>query len=308
MGTSPSHLERETVPCNLCGSEDHALWAHVRGVRVVRCRECGLVFTNPRLSVTALHHSYEEDYGEVHEDPVLLAQRRRMYEIEREELKRWTAGEVGGPRAPAVQGDDGPLRFLDVGCGTGEFISLLQNDFEVYGVEVSRRYLQIAQERYGLPHLVHGELTTARFETGFFDVVQMRGVLQHLPDPLKQLREAQRVTKPGGWLIISATPNITSPAARVFGPNFRLMAPDQMVYDFSPRTLRQMLQRAGYEVQSFTFPYVRTPYFRWTQALEFAWLAMKLAGRKIASRDTSDIRSPAFFGSMMTCLARKPAV
>jgi len=211
---------------------------------------------------------------------------------------------VSGPS----NGHDSRMRFLDVGCGTGEFLSLLQDDFEVHGVEVSQRYLQISRERYGLPHLVHGELTTAGFEADFFDVVQMRGVLQHLPDPLGQLREAHRVAKPGGLLIISATPNIASPAARVFGPNFRLLAPDQMVYDFSPRTLRQMLQTAGYEVERFRFPYIRTPYFRWTQPLEFAWLAMKLAGRKIASRDTSDIRSPAFFGSMMTCLARKPVV
>ncbi|MCE5239543.1 class I SAM-dependent methyltransferase [bacterium] len=308
MSTPPSPPERETILCNLCESADHALWGIVRGVRVVRCRECGLVFTNPRLPVVALHDSYEEDYGDVHEDPVLLAQRREMYAIEQADIRRWTATRLGGAQAPAAQDGDSRLRFLDVGCGTGEFISLLQDDFEVYGVEVSQRYLQIARERYGLPHLVHGELTTAGFGADFFDVVQMRGVLQHLPDPLGQLREAQRVTKPGGLIIISATPNIASPAARVFGPNFRLMAPDQMVYDFSPRTLRQMLQQAGYEVQSFCFPYARTPYFRWTQPLEFAWLAMKLAGRKIASRDTSDIRSPAFFRSMMTCLARKPAV
>jgi len=282
--------QRETVPCNLCGSDDHAPWATVQGVRVVRCRECGLVFTNPRLCVSALHDSYEEDYGEQHEDPVLLAQRRRMYELERGEILRHVSGG----------------RFLDVGCGTGEFISLLRDDFEVYGAEVSQRYLQIARERYALPHLVAGELTTAGFDGDFFDVIQMRGVLQHLPDPLAQLREACRVMKPGGLLVISATPNIASPAARVFGPYFRLLAPDQMVYDFSPRTLRRLLEKAGYRVERFAFPYVNTPYFRWYQPLEFAWQAARLALRQMSARATSDLKSPAFFGSMMTCYARKP--
>jgi SAM-dependent methyltransferase len=302
MNEAPSVPPRETVPCNLCGSNDHALWANVRGARVVRCRVCGLVFTNPRLPGAALHESYEEDYGEQHEDPVLLAQRRQMYELEREDLRRWTAGRlVAGPS----HGEGGRPRFLDVGCGTGEFLSLLAEDFEVYGVEVSQRYLQIARERYGLPHLIHGELTTAGFEADFFEVVQMRGVLQHLPDPLGQLREACRVTKPGGLIVISATPNIASLAARVFRAHFRLLAPEQMVYNFSPTTLRALLEKTGYKVERFAFPYVRTPYFRWTQPLEFAWLAAKLAGRQIAGRPTDDIRAPAFFGSMMTCVARK---
>ncbi|MBU0606316.1 MAG: class I SAM-dependent methyltransferase, partial [Armatimonadetes bacterium] len=267
----------------------------------VRCRICGLVFTNPRLPVSALHDSYEEDYGEVHEDPVLLVQRRVMYEIEREELKRWTAGRmISGPSNGHGRG-----RLLDVGCGTGEFLALLREDFEVYGLEVSQRYLRLARERYGLPHLVAGELTAAGFEPAFFDVVQMRGVLQHLPDPLGQLREACRVTKPGGLLVVSATPNIASPAARVFGPNFRLLAPDQMVYNFSPWTLRRMVETAGYRVERFTFPYVHTPYFRWWQPLEFVGAAAKLAWRRMAGRGTEDLKSPAFWGSMMTCIARK---
>jgi len=281
MSEAPSPLAREFIPCNLCGGANHARWARVGAATVVRCRACGLVFTNPRLPVSALHESYEEEYGDVHEDEALLTQRRRMYEIERGEIVRMAKG---GP-PPALRADPSPQgrgtangddsarpRFLDVGCGTGEFLALLQEDFDVYGVEVSQRYLKIAAERYSLPHLVAGELTGAGFEADFFDVVQMRGVLQHLPDPSAQLAEALRVTRPGGLIVISATPNIASPAARIFRAHFRLLAPDQMVYDFSPRTLRLMLEKAGYRVERFAFPYVRTPYFRWYQPAQFVAL------------------------------------
>lgn len=288
--------EREYVPCNLCGSQNHAPWAVVRGAQLVRCRNCGLVFTNPRLTAETLHASYEEEYSAQHEDPVLLSQRRRMYELERAEILR-TAGRL--PAGPSA-------RFLDVGCGTGEFLSLMREEFEVYGVEVSQGYLRIARERHALPHLFHGELTEAAFGEGFFDVVQMRGVLQHLPDPLRQVREACRVTRAGGLLVISATPNIASPAARVFGANFRLLAPDQMVYNFSPRTLRRLLEQAGWRVEQFTFPYLNTPYFRIYQGAEFVLRALQLGMMRLLRLDASGVRSPAFFGSMITCHARKP--
>lgn len=313
--------DREALPCNLCGSADHALWAQVGPARIVRCRACGLVFTNPRLPQAALTAAYEEDYGAAHEDPVLLAQRRRMYQLERVDILKMVDGERRSHRrllrslmpSPSLRSGEGNVngasgrRFLDVGCGTGEFLALMRDRFEVYGVEVSRAYLRMARERYALPHLSAGELTDADFESDFFDVVQMRGVLQHLPDPLGQLREAFRVTKPGGLLVISATPNIASPAARVFGANFRLLAPDQMLTNFSPRTLRAMLEQAGYQVERFSFPYVTTPYFRWTQPAEFAWLALKVRLRRLLKQDVTGLRSPAFFGSMMTCLARKPS-
>jgi SAM-dependent methyltransferase len=194
--------ERELVSCNLCGADDHVLWARVGEATLVRCRECGLVFTNPRLPTAVLTDSYEEDYGAQHEDPVLLAQRRRMYELEARGVLRHAGGG----------------RFLDVGCGTGEFLALMRDHFEVYGVEVSRRYVQLAREQYALPHLCCGELTAAQFDADTFDVVQMRGVLQHLPDPLAAVREAFRVTRPGGLLVLNAMPNIASPAARAILP------------------------------------------------------------------------------------------
>jgi SAM-dependent methyltransferase len=289
------------------------------------------VFTNPRPAASVLTNSFEDDYGEVHEDPVLLAQRRAMWELEKKEILRRTAG-LGGAQVPGPQdghgsgtpngvltpsplprpsasgegNDNGSIpRLLDVGCGTGEFLARLGEHFEVYGTDVSRRYLALAQERYGLPHLHAGRLPEAGFAPDFFDVVQVRGVLQVSPDPAALLREAFRITRPGGLLIVSATPNIESPAARVFKGNFRMMAPDLMVYDFSPGTLRRMVEQAGYRVEGFSFPYVGTPYFRWYQGAEFAWRAGKLWVRRALRKSTEGIRSPAFWGSMMTCYARK---
>lgn len=282
--------QREEVACNLCGSRRTVLWDEVRGARLVRCLDCGLVYTNPRPALWVLMGSYEEEYSEAHEEPELLRQRQVMYRLELAEILRRRHGG----------------RLLDVGCGTGEFLSLLRDHFEVHGTDVSRHYIEQARSLYGLTHLSVGQLGEVGFDEGFFDVVQMRGVLQHVPDPLSQLREAFRITKPGGMLIISATPNIASPAARCFRGNFRLLAPDQMLYDFSPRTLQALLAKAGFRVQGFTYPYMNTPYFRWHQPLQFVSLTAALRLKRALGQDVSAIKSPPFFRSMMNCYAIKP--
>lgn len=276
---------RESVPCNLCAANETTPWARVGDAQVVRCRRCGLVYTNPRPVLQALTEGYEEEYSAQHQDPELLRQRRLMYAVERREILTRTHGG----------------RFLDVGCGTGEFLAAMAGDFDVYGVDVSQTYIRHGQEQLGLANLRVGQLSEAGLASEFFEVVQMRGVLQHLPDPTAQLREAHRVLKPGGLLIISATPNIGSPAARVFREQFRLLSPDQMLYNFSPSTLRGMLDKTGFVSLSVRFPYLQTPYWHWYDGLNFAWLAL----RRLLGGEASRIKSPPFPGSMMTCYAVK---
>jgi SAM-dependent methyltransferase len=285
-------LPREHVACNLCASQDTQPWARVGETCLVQCQECGLVYTNPRPMLAALRASYETEYAEQHQDQDLLRQRRVMYRQEREAiLHRVTGG-----------------RFLDVGCGTGEFLALMADCFEVHGVDVSKSYLDYGKERLGLDHLHHGQLDEAGLPGGHFDVVQMRGVIQHLPDPLAQAREACRVTRPGGLLVVSATPNITSLCARLYRDRFRLLAPDHMLYDFSPITLRRLLERAGWDAREFVYPYVRTPYFRWWQGLQVLRDALLLSLERLPGVPRFALKSPPCFGNMMTCYARKPLV
>ena len=283
-------VAREYVPCNLCGGHQNAPWAELGEARLVRCQECGLVYTNPRPTLAVLRASYEEDYGAQHQDEALRRARRAMYQREREDILR-----------RAAEG-----RFLDVGCGPGEFLALMADRFEIHGVEVSRAYLRHARERLDLPDLHQGQLSEAGLPEGHFDVVQMRGVIQHLPDPLGEVREALRVTRPGGLLVVSATPNITSLCARLYRERFRLLAPDRMLHDFSPVTLRRLLEKTGYDVQEFAYPYLQTPYFRWSQGLQVLRDAVLIGLERVLPGRRFDILSPAFFGSMMTCYARKP--
>ena len=95
----------------------------------------------------------------------------------------------------------------DLGCGTGQVAaSLAPFVARVIAVDRSEDMLQAARHR--LRDLANvdvrrGELEALPIQDGELDAATLLLVLHHLPDPGEALREAARVLKPGGRLLIS---------------------------------------------------------------------------------------------------------
>jgi len=98
-------------------------------------------------------------------------------------------------------------RVLDAGCGTGHKLIALALSFpktRFTGIDLSRGSLAVAERlaaEYRVPNVTlrHGDLMTLDLEERF-DLVQSIGVIHHLEDPLKGLRNLCRVLKDGGLL------------------------------------------------------------------------------------------------------------
>ena len=52
-------------------------------------------------------------------------------------------------------------------------------------------------------------------ESDFFDLVIIRGTIQHLDEPFLFLKHAFTALRPGGYLVFLATPNTNSPFYRL---------------------------------------------------------------------------------------------
>ena len=135
-------------------------------------------------------------------------------------------------------------RVLDLGCGAGRFLSLLDN---VVGAEVAEEAARRAR-RHGEVVLVEadGSLPFAHAE---FDVIWCSEVIEHVPDALGLLQECRRVLRPGGRVILT-TPNHGVPrrlaiAALRFEAHFDPQG--QHVRFFTRRSLREILRAAGFE-------------------------------------------------------------
>lgn len=99
--------------------------------------------------------------------------------------------------------------FVDVGTGTGRMLTVFSDAYENgVGFDLSREMLAVARtnlEREGISHaqVRHGDLFALPVETGAADLVCIHHVLHFLADPGAAVREAARILKPGGRLIIS---------------------------------------------------------------------------------------------------------
>lgn len=100
-------------------------------------------------------------------------------------------------------------KILDVACGEGQFIKILQNSLRSWdhftGLDVNDEILKVAAEKYqgaGF-HFVHGSSQMIPFEDNHFDLVSLSKGLHHLEDTEIALQEMKRVLKSGGYMVIS---------------------------------------------------------------------------------------------------------
>jgi ubiquinone/menaquinone biosynthesis C-methylase UbiE len=94
-------------------------------------------------------------------------------------------------------------RVLDVGCGTGVFLRLCADrGAAVAGIDASEELLAVARERVPEADLRAGDLQTLPFADDAFDLVTGFGSFFYAADVAAALREAARVTRPGGALVV----------------------------------------------------------------------------------------------------------
>ncbi len=120
--------------------------------------------------------------------------------------------------------------------------------WQVTGLDMAEHVVRTVRDELGCD-AVAGTLPHPSLAPASFDVVTMWQSLEHVHQPLAILREALRVLVPGGTAVI-AVPNFAGFSARWFGPHwFGLDLPRHLTH-FTPTTLTDMLQAAGFRVKS----------------------------------------------------------
>jgi ubiquinone/menaquinone biosynthesis C-methylase UbiE len=95
-------------------------------------------------------------------------------------------------------------RLLDVGCGTGLALVLAARRGAVpSGLDISPGLLGVARERLPDADLREGDMESLPFGDAAFDAVVGVNAFQFAGDPRRALREAARVTRPGGRVVAS---------------------------------------------------------------------------------------------------------
>jgi SAM-dependent methyltransferase len=94
-------------------------------------------------------------------------------------------------------------RILDIGCGTGIMLKLLEKFGVSYGAECSPDAIRFLRHR-GLNLIVRSDVDqSVPFKDNTFSAITCLDVLEHLDNDLKLLKEMGRVCKPGGHVILT---------------------------------------------------------------------------------------------------------
>lgn len=227
------------INCNLCGSNSTILLGIENSCNICQCRNCGLVYVNPRPIIEPI------DYFDIRTDPEVL--KNISYLSYQKALAKIETYHNKG-------------RLLDLGCGYGFFMDLARDrGWDVYGVDSSKIATKYAAEELDL-NVFCGEIDEINFPETFFDVVVMWCVLEHLPDPMQNLRKVYRILSKDG-LLVTRTPNMESfhkapiflKVCRILGKELSLMGGAPLhLFVFSPRTIRKIAKSCGFsDIQIF---------------------------------------------------------
>ncbi len=144
--------------------------------------------------------------------------------------------------------------LLEIGCAYGYLLEEASRRYRCRGVELSPAAREVCQQK-GLD--VCGDISELDISQRY-EVVVMLDVVEHLVSPLETLTQLRSLMAPGGVLVLS-TGDWGSPLARVMGKGWRLMTPPQHLWFFTQRSLRSILDRAGFEVQAIEHPWKIVP-------------------------------------------------
>lgn len=116
-------------------------------------------------------------------------------------------GDVAGPARQAITKRTGirtGSRVLDVGCGSGEFLELLdRTGATTAGIDPAPAMIELARAHVPAADLRLGDAECLPWPDGSFDVVTAVNALQFADDPRAALAEMARVTAPGGLVAVA---------------------------------------------------------------------------------------------------------
>lgn len=154
-------------------------------------------------------------------------------------------------------------RLLEVGSGMGHLVGQLEDTFETYGMDLNHWAVTRSKVVVQKTHLQTASAQALPFSADSFNVVIIKHIVEHLPDPRKAIQEIGRVTETGGTLIL-ATPNLDSLLKPWKGKSWIGYQDPTHISLKRPAEWLTLIEDAGFEpVKVFSDGFWDAPYVRY---------------------------------------------
>ncbi len=201
-------------------------YGKVNHFRIVRCKKCGLLRSDPIIDASMV--------GKLYEGSLLT------YESHIPNLRE-TYGRYLRRVVKFLPSKD---RLLEIGAGNGFFLeeALEQGFTEVWGVEPSKEAIGKTAQRVK-KNMKLGLFSATMFPENHFDIICIFQTLEHFVDPATVLADCRKILKPGG-VVLAINHNLESLPVKILGEHSPVVDIEHM-YLYSAKTMEKQFETCG---------------------------------------------------------------
>jgi 2-polyprenyl-3-methyl-5-hydroxy-6-metoxy-1,4-benzoquinol methylase len=215
--------------CLACGHQDFKKLFPVGEYVLLKCGQCGLVQTYPIVTQEHVDDWYDHSYFES-----LLRRKPQEVMYHQRTLNLIEHFKTSG-------------KMLEIGIGMGIFMELAHNrGWDIEGVDPAQAACQYVADILKLT-MYYGSLESVQLPQNHFDVISLRHVLEHVPNPRPFLHKLHRLVKDDGIVAI-AVPNFGGLHARLEKERWFHLSIPYHVAHYTPKTLTTLLTVCDFEI------------------------------------------------------------
>ena len=237
--------QTESVPCNLCGATNYEVFCDRERfglpLQTVICKECGLMYINPRPTKEQYAEFYKSDYRKVvsgsdEGDPVKFDEQVAF------------ARRVILPLLGQYASQFSPTTILDLGCSYGGILYALRQNFPAsvgYGLEPLVKISQYARQRTGAT--VYTTLLEDFEPDQKYNLIVFPRSLNHSLDPRANLLKIRAMLSEDGLFILT----LEDPTTKMLRLPLDTVTEMTHPYMLAPETIQYLLDQVGLEVLGY---------------------------------------------------------
>ena len=252
-------IESQYSPCQICDVNE---WATVREgrdlcrpeykkvFRLTGCAHCGHVMQNPKPDGAEIGAAYSiaEDYAAYR-----AGWKEKGWPLWKV-LRTWTMNR----RVSWLKQYGKGKELLDVGCGAGDFMEAAHREgWTVRGIDYNSTMVDMVSGELGF-EVKLGELRTGIWEAGKFDAVSFFNVLEHVPDPLKDLTLAAHYLHSGGCVLMQFPSRQGAVHGQWYGQYWAPLDLPRHLHFYDENTLALLCKKAGCTLVAYKTPIVQS--------------------------------------------------